>query len=277
MAGNRRFPRTAVLLAIGASLTFALPAAQAAPPDNDAITAAVTVPADQLPWTYEQDTREATRSRTDGECVRSSSVWFRYRPATTRVLRLVTLGSDYDTVLALFQGRRDQRTLVGCSDDRFKDYASGIRYRFEAGRRYWIAVSSYYLGAARDARLTLYAPSQLEYQIDVTSAEAGEVSGRAIVSGVVTCNEPALASVSMVVRQRVVDHVARGRDDVVAACDADGEPFTLRIDSRTDWAFLPGQALLTHTSWATAGWNDTVVIDEQEGVIDLTSAAAARR
>jgi hypothetical protein len=112
-------------------VTDVLPA-YAAPPANDDIAGAVPVTA--VPFVAEVDTSEASAVRSDGECVGGGSVWYRYRPTATARLRAVTVGSDYDTVLAVFQGPRDARRLVACNDDAV-DLDSALEMRFQAGRR----------------------------------------------------------------------------------------------------------------------------------------------
>jgi hypothetical protein len=266
----------ALLVALGSLVTATLPA-HAAPPANDSISTPVSV--GTLPRTYVQDTSEATSSPTDGRCVFGSSVWYRYRPTTTARRKLVTIGSDYDTVLALFRGPRNSRTFIKCNDDA-ADLAAALVHRFEAGRTYWIAVSACCSRAARggNAVLNLYrGGAALDYTVSVDAVASGDVSGRAIVSGSATCSLPAVVHVFVQVSQRVDGHVARGwGDGAVPACDADGESWTAIIDSETGWAFQPGPAMVSTWSDATDGF---VYLNRaaEPTVVQLTSAPNARQ
>jgi hypothetical protein len=45
------------------------------------------------------------------------TVWYTYTPTVSGVLRVDTLGSNYDTVLAIWTGSPGSLTASGCSDD----------------------------------------------------------------------------------------------------------------------------------------------------------------
>ena len=48
-------------------------------------------------------------------CVYARSVWFRYVPDQTSRVRITTIGSSYDTVLAVFTGNRSPQELCGAT------------------------------------------------------------------------------------------------------------------------------------------------------------------
>jgi hypothetical protein len=238
------------------SLLAAPPAAYAAPPTNDDIAAAVPVTA--LPFVAEVDTSEATAVRSDGECVGGSSVWYRFRPTTTQRLRAVTLGSDYDTFLAVFEGRRDARRLVGCSDD-LVNLASGLEMRFRAERRYWFAVSSCCSRQTPipggNAVLSLYRPEPVGLSVSVDSVESGGISGRLLVNGTVDCPTPSLVGMRLRASQRLDDVVARGSVRFeIDGCRSGGTTWQARINSRTGWAFRPGSVILDADTFVLDGF-----------------------
>ncbi len=235
--------------ALAVSAATALPA-QGAPPANDAIAAATAITA--VPSSFTQDTRQATAVATDGKCVLGRSIWYRFRPTVTRRVRMVTAGSDYDTVLAVFQGTRANRTLVACNDDRI-DVDSGVQPRFVAGSTYWIAVSACCSSTARGGHtlLTVSYPRPPGISATVDGVESGGVSGRLFVSGTVQCDSWSDGYVSARVSQRVGPNVARGTSGVGLVCTTEPYSYRLPVDSETGWAFQPGVVAVTlfGSSW----------------------------
>ena len=232
------------LLATSGAVVGATPPAFGAPPANDSLANAREIA--DIPTRIVQATRGASSSPDDGECVGGGSVWYRYRPTTTRVGRVVTVGSDFDTLLAVFRGPPDNRSLVACSDDAM-GLASAAEVRFVAGARYWIAVSACCDPEAVGGRsvLTLYRPrpAAVTVTLDADSVETGAVSGRLFASGTVRCATPSLARVSVTASQRVGTSVARGaRSTTLPVCNRRARPWTVQMDSETAIAFQEGLA-----------------------------------
>jgi hypothetical protein len=234
----------ALLATSGFVVGAALPA-YAAPPTNDSIANARAITG--IPTRIVQATREATSSADDGQCVGGASVWYRFRPTTTSTGRVVTIGSDFDTMLAVFRGPRASRTLVACNDDA-ANVASAVQVRFVAGATYWIAVSACCGASAVGGRsvLTLYRPRPAAMTVSLGSVETGTVSGRLFASGTVRCATPSVASVAVTVSQRVGTFVARGTGFVdVPLCDSTAVSWAVQIDSETAVAFRAGTASVT--------------------------------
>jgi hypothetical protein len=243
----RRTTRAAGVGISGALLAaLALPstsASAAAPPDNDLIASATRVTS--LPAVFTQDTTEATRSSDDGRSVQGHSVWFRYRPTQTRRLRVTTIGSDYDTVLSLFEGPRDDRVLVKADDDRV-DVNAALQFKAVAGNRYWVAASAYGSGSGGELRIAFHRPRPLEVTTTLHGARSGGVSGRLLLDGEIESVRPAASYVWFEVSQRVGDNVARGYTEVTAMSPGWGTAeWTARLDSDTGWAFQPGPAVVS--------------------------------
>jgi hypothetical protein len=115
------------------------------PPPNDDIDSAMTISA--VPFANLESTLGATTAVDDpasacseGEpSQHANSVWFTIQPATTMQLAISTVGSDYDTVLAVWTGTRGDLTELTCNDD-YEDVQSMLEFTAMAGVRYWIEV-----------------------------------------------------------------------------------------------------------------------------------------
>jgi hypothetical protein len=252
--------------------------AYAAAPANDSITTPTRVRT--VPQRFDQDNSDATAERSDGGCVRGASVWYRYEPTTTARVRVVTFGSDYDTVLAVYQGRRSNRTLVSCSDDLENvlfSVASAARVRFVAGETYLVAVSACCNRRAPGGHgaLTLYRGGQPGVHTTFGSVKTGEVSGRLFIDGTTTCDTPSASAVEVRASQRVGDHVARG-DGLVEmdGCGAEATAWRLTIDTETGWAFQEGKASLHAASFTDDGFE--FASDQQTLTADVGSDPDAR-
>ena len=235
--------------AIAGSLAAVPVSAEAAPPGNDDIRAATTVTS--APAAFLVDTRGATASPSDGPCVAGASVWYRVRPTATQTMRVVTLGSNYDTVLAVFSGPRNARTLLKCRDDTNFGLFSAVQLRFAAGQTYWVAVSACCGDHrhGRDLDLRIYPPATSSVTTAVDKVVAGDVSGRLTVSGTTTCGLRAAAFVNIRASQRVGDGVARAFSGAeIPVCTSPGQAWTATFDSETAVAFREGRVYLTvHT------------------------------
>lgn len=248
-----RDPRRRRLVAVVAGLVLATSGAvvgaagpaTGAPPGNDTIENALDLTG--IPTRVVQNTREADAEAGDGRCVRGDSVWYRFRPTTTSTARVVTVGSDYDTILAVFRGSRADRTRIACNDDAV-GLASATELELEAGARYWIAVSACCSNSAVGGRtvLTLYFPRPAAATATLGSADTGAVSGRLFASGTMRCATPSVAAVTVTVSQRVGISVARGTNLVeLPLCGPSPRPWTVQVDSETGVAFQEDVASVT--------------------------------
>lgn len=69
------------------------------------------------------------------------SIWVTYRPPGTGTLTLSTVGSTFDTLLAVYTGDRlDQLTRVGANDDGAAGFASELKLPVQGGTNYAIAL-----------------------------------------------------------------------------------------------------------------------------------------
>ncbi len=243
----------AALLAVVALEVPAL----AAPPANNSITSAT--PLGAPPARFVVDTRQATASPSDGSCVHGRSVWFRTRPGVTRTVRLSTIGSDYDTVLAVFRGTRTNRTRIACADDSFDEGgAATTQVRFVAGRTYWVAASACCSRSAPGGQLVLntFLPTATGLTASVVSVETGAISGRLLVHGTARCSTPSDLELELSASQRVGAgaNVASGEGFTTGVCGRQASTWTATLDSFTGWAFQTGTTSVTLSGFASDGF-----------------------
>jgi len=82
------------------------------------------------------------------------SLWWKWYPAVDSNVIIDTAGSDFDTIIAVYQGEAlDSLTEVGAVDDSFGRKAGYLNFHAIAGECYYIAVSAY--GADKGASLRL--------------------------------------------------------------------------------------------------------------------------
>jgi hypothetical protein len=104
-----------------------------------------------LPYTDIMDTTGATSTADDPAlymCDRGpgvATVWYRFTPSTTGHLRVDTIGSNYDTMLAVWTGTRGDLQMAACNDD--LDWPanpeSSLVRTVSAGTTYHIEVAEY--------------------------------------------------------------------------------------------------------------------------------------
>jgi hypothetical protein len=98
-----------------------------------------------LPYTYQINTAYATKAADDpiNSCDNNfgHSVWFRYTPPTSGWVQFNTFGSNYDTIIAVYTGSRNNLTHRGCADDAAALTQSFMELNLTAGTTYHIMVS----------------------------------------------------------------------------------------------------------------------------------------
>ena len=109
-----------------------------------------------IPFTDTVDTTSATSDTNGvldpasivlGDCDSNkgdASVWYYYTPGTNISLYVDTIGSNYDTVLAVWEGAPGNLNLVSCSDDiSLNNLQSKLGFYAQVGRSYFIEVIEY--------------------------------------------------------------------------------------------------------------------------------------
>ena len=113
-------------------------------PGNDLLADAVLIEA--LPFGDAQSTDgagvEPGEPQPCGQI--GATVWYRFAPEGSTMLRVDTEGSDFDTVLAVYTGGAvDDLTVVGCNDDTDGTVQSRIVYEPTPGTTYWIQAGGF--------------------------------------------------------------------------------------------------------------------------------------
>ena len=131
------------------------------PPVNDDFDNAIEI--SSLPYYDARPTYGATIAGDDptlcGHLEQGPSVWYRFTPQVDQSVAISSIGSDYDTVLALWQGERGALDLVDCSDDLYEGqlYLAAVLYsnRLTAGVTYYIEAAGKNTGSLRFSGLPL--------------------------------------------------------------------------------------------------------------------------
>ncbi|MGE5619124.1 MAG: hypothetical protein ACM3US_07685 [Sphingomonadaceae bacterium] len=134
------------------------PSATSGPaPGNDDMNSATTI--GSIPFVSTVDTTGATRAADDpsmgaGAGVNSATVWYVLSVQTATTVRVHTLGSNYDTVLAVFTGTRGSLVLVASNDDASQGVVqSDLTFAALPGTTYYLEVARY--GSAGGGQLRL--------------------------------------------------------------------------------------------------------------------------
>jgi hypothetical protein len=270
--------RRATALAASTILAVVLgaPPANAAPPSNDAISRAQVIT--NVSSRFTVDTTDATTNRATDvggpDCMGGHSVWYRFRPTRTVTARVITLGSEFDTVLGVFRGTPSRLIRVACNDDTSIDAA--VQVRFVAGTTYFIALSACCADEDQgggNAVLRTYVPSAFGFTESTAGSQAGEISGRAYVTGTANCTNPGLYTKDVLLSQRVGTQVARGIGEAVIKCSRTTRRWTVVVDSETSTAFRPGRAAMDVARDVTDGFASRFA--QSSGIVTLVSAPNA--
>jgi hypothetical protein len=122
------------------------------PPANDNFTNALVVvgPVGTVNATNSGATKEAGEPDHAGE-LGGRSIWFRWTATSTNEVSITTVGSNFDTTLAVYTGASvNALSLVASNDEFAEDSTSAVTFPTAAGTTYQIAVDGYYgaMGAA---------------------------------------------------------------------------------------------------------------------------------
>ncbi len=72
-----------------------------------------------------------------------ATVWYEFTPSTKGQLTVDTIGSDYDTTLAVWTGVRGSLTSLGCDDDSGGNLTSRVSLETQASTTYYIEAAQY--------------------------------------------------------------------------------------------------------------------------------------
>ena len=254
----------AMLFAVTVVLSTAGPAF-ASPPSNDTESGAVRV--DAVPFTHAVDTTEATP---DGErfCSSHASVFYTFTPSANVRIQVDTLGSEYNTTLAIYtRDDAGQVVEVACNDDRI-GRASGLRLRAVAGTAYVFMVGRCCGNPSRGEAgrpggplvftVSAVSSAPLEAAISVDGGTVDPNTGIATLSGTITCTKRSGVYAEGTLRQvRQGMFVARGYVTAYEVCSPDAPvPWSSEVDTDTSVIFGTGPAMFKpYYLSAYAGWH----------------------
>ncbi len=246
-----------LLLAMLTSLLAAAPAA-ASPPANDDIADAIAVPG--AGFTDTRSTAEATYVSSDPDCG-AATVWYSFTPTTSGRFLFDTVGSGYDTMLAVLTGSPGALRMVECHDD---DYGDNERIVIEA-----VAGTTYYIQAGTccgtdsngqvgpGGTLTFHvsvAPPALEVRAAIHRRGTVNRFGAAVVGGSLICNRSAdHAEVYVTIRQRQRSRVVTGEGYRSTRCPATRRKWTVVLEN-SDHTFRRGVAQARLSVFACDGF-----------------------
>ena len=275
----RTMGKVSIVVLIAAALG-ALPApALATPPSNDAEAGAVSV--EGVPFTHSTDTTEATG---DGPtfCSNRRSVFYTFTPAADVRVQVDTLGSDYDTTLAIYT--RDEGghvRAVSCNRYRLGS-AAGLRLRAEAGTTY-LVMAARCCGNGSNGRegrpggrlvitVTEVSDVPLDFVITIDGGTVDPSTGIATISGTITCTKRSIVYAEAELRQlRDGLFIARGGWYAYEICTPDDPvELSIEVDSYTSVAFDAGAArskIWYSNVWA--GWRESVSHDTETATVSL--------
>jgi hypothetical protein len=126
--------------------------ADAAAPSNDDFGSSTLISA--IPYNNTINTLEATAPASDplvevncdGHLLAKglATVWYKHTPGKNRPISIDTIGSNYDTYVAVWKGQGPSNlTLVACDDDNNAGYQSQLAFAAKAGTTYYIEVAQY--------------------------------------------------------------------------------------------------------------------------------------
>ena len=120
------------------------------------------------------------------------SLWYRYTATATEELQADTLGSNYDTVLVVWDGAPPAGTEVGCNDDS-GPLQSVQRFNAVTGHTYYFQIA-FYFSPQPGASLAFHlGPPPPPFAASITIEPIGRASGSSGVieiAGTITCNRP---------------------------------------------------------------------------------------
>ncbi|MEA3335440.1 MAG: hypothetical protein U9R25_05980 [Chloroflexota bacterium] len=135
------------------------------PPVNDDFDDAIVI--DAFPYESSLDISAATMAADDpdmacGEGQNELTVWYRFVAPDSGFITANTVGSDFDTVVAAWQGQRGELTARGCNDNAgWWSGTSNLNLGMTAGETYYLEVARRpgSPGTQLDLRLTYHACS----------------------------------------------------------------------------------------------------------------------
>ncbi|MBI3847427.1 MAG: HYR domain-containing protein, partial [Planctomycetes bacterium] len=127
------------------------------PPANDACSAPTMFSCGGTPMSVTEDTRNATLDPSDpvlcSGLAEAKTVWFSFTADCARTATIDTIGTNYDTVLAVWTGTCGSLTSVACNDDIDQgagNLQSSVTFGTVGGTTYLVEVADFDVGLDGD-------------------------------------------------------------------------------------------------------------------------------
>lgn len=218
---------TSTIVAV-ALVPLATGPAEAAPPDNDEATGAITV---RLGSTVDQDTTEATTNAGDdalneacGAPLTNASVWYKYTPRVDRTVAFDAGESGYSAGLMVFKGTPTVDSLRTCGPQ-----AVGLKVK--AGKTYYVMVFSDTRKNGGSMVLSVKNAPSPKMHVSVAKRGVAFRGGAARIHGTYRCKNADFAFASAILRQRAGRLKIRGEGDVEARCNGKPHRWSARVVS----------------------------------------------
>ena len=169
------------------------PLAQAQAPSNDNFASAVTLTGNS--GTASGSNVNATREIGEPATGGAYSVWWRWTASASARATFDTIGSDFDTYLAVYTGTNvSSLTLVESNDDSGENGMSRLSFAAVSGTTYYVAVSGFNTasGSIRLNWQLVLPPANDNFSSAITlSGNSGGVAGTNVGAGTETGEHPA--------------------------------------------------------------------------------------
>jgi hypothetical protein len=107
----------------------------------------------------------------------NNTVWYKYSPLINQAVYLDTLGTDYDTYIAVWTGGSlSNLTFIGCDDDTSSGFESQMILDAQAGQTYYIEIAGY-AGTQSNPRPNINLGGLLQFHVgnNIPASWAGSV------------------------------------------------------------------------------------------------------
>ena len=235
-------------------------------PANDDFDNALVITA--LPFRHTVNTTDATTDHddplNDETCgfgsIGGHTVWYQFTPAENLRINTSTVGSDYDPNMFVYTGTRGDLTRVDCNS-----LPASMTFEALAGETYYILVGSQ--GEAPGGNLVFQVDESAEVSITIDpEGSVNPSTGAAVISGTVTCSQPAFVELSGSVQQRRATS-----ENLFVAPSCDGETRWEAEVFPDNGRFVPGPAQVSVAGSFTADQTT------EEGRVDRVSATVLLR
>ena len=238
--------RLVVVATVLGIITTAAAGTAIAQPANDGIRGATDIVA--LPFSDTVLTTDtAAAAEVPSDCGIGHTVWYRFTASADGFVRADSLGSNFDTVIAVYLVAGAGPSEIACNDDSV-DLQSVLVVPVAAGETYLFQAGGCCSSRGDSGELTFNLaesgpPFALE-RVTISGGSVDPVTGIATIKGAVVCSGPAeRVFIRVRVRERVGRLIIRGSGSRVKVCDG-RTPYRVAVEGGNG-LYVPGNALVS--------------------------------